>query len=185
MTIEWWLLPGSLGGHRVQAAKTAVPAYQGYYSVKVPGLTSPILVPGHCLQPVLPDEPPKGSLVLGRNGAGRVPWSAYMRLTDSTSFGDHHWALADQEREMYTWQRIHKDHSEVVVLINAGAGRVDWETRSCGNSRVRLKEDNDGDFGFTLNGDENVYEDADVYIEPQKLREMACAILSRVMGGAT
>lgn len=180
MTIEWWLLPGSLGGHRVRAQKTAIPAYQGYYSVQVPGLTNSILVPGHCLQPVLPDEPLKGSLVLGRNSSGSIPWSAYVRLIGPGSTSQHNWARADNSGEMYTWQRIHKDHSEVVVLINAGAGRVDWTVKSGWGTRVTLKEDGEGDFDLTLGAD-----DESACLGAPAMRDMACAVLSRVMGGAT
>lgn len=178
MAIEWWTLPDSLGGHRVRAEKVALTSHPGYYSVKVPGFCNSILVPGDILRPELPDQPLRGSIALGRNGcSGPLPWSVYVRLTDSTSFGDHCWARADKEREMSTWARINKDHSEVVVLVNAGAGRVDWTGMSMFDTRVALEEDGDGDFRLQAHNRTEV-----ALLDPGTARDLACAILSRLMG---
>lgn len=181
MTIEWWRLPENLGGHRTRAEKAGDRAPEGYYAVTVPGWCNPAFVHGTVLIPELPTQPAKGSIVLGRQaGPARIPWAVYVRLIDTPTTTGHHWARADNSGEMYTWQRIHKDHSEVLVLVDAGAEEVDWRTDSVNGTRVELAEDDD-DGHFVL----KIHNPRGQAVLPRKaMQEMATTILSRLLSPA-
>lgn len=146
--IKNYTLPESLGGHTVQPVKARCQdQYPGYQEVLVPGMTLPVLVPGEKLKAALPPEPPWGSLVACKNRpGGRSGWSYYHRY--GLGVATHAWGCAStRENETYSWERINKDHDEVILLVRGGTiceivvrGRSEYGTNYC------LERDNDQRF---------------------------------------
>jgi hypothetical protein len=180
MAIEYWILPQSLGGHRVGIEKADPECYRGYYRVQVPGAGLPILVPGEILQAVLPEEPPAGSLVAAKyRQRSPLEWAFYSHARPSASIA-HRWAKADVSGEMYTWERINKDHDRIIVLFRGGTwSPLDAWLDGTGVNSLRVSADRDDDEDavttFTVNREEAWLNDA-------AAMELACSILSDQLG---
>lgn len=111
MGIALYRLPPQLGGGVVNPVR----AGDGRFEVKLPGTAWVITVPGECLKAVLPDEPTVGSVVWCVVGQ---LWDVYRRVGVA-------WFGVDGHAAKVTWETLHKQYDEVVVLLDMTPDRAD------------------------------------------------------------
>lgn len=107
--ISQWRLPKELGGAVVSPVKEG--GHANTYKVKVPGTGWTIIVPGECLVPSLPEQPPVNSVVLALKGTTR--WSLLQRRDDNMATG---W-VRPGGTTVENWQGIHQGYDKVHVLL--------------------------------------------------------------------
>lgn len=115
--ISQWRLPEELGGAVVNAVKgEGVISGLARYSVQVPGTSYRIYVPGECLVPMLPEEPPVNSVVLALSSVGRS-WQLYVRQSVGAGGSVGRWSAPGNTGIVHTWQEIHGTWDQVHVLV--------------------------------------------------------------------